>query len=139
MYFDLFYRKIENQTLTYNYYKNDASQYDQEHSLKIRRIYDLLPSYMENKVKRIKFKQIENIEDSNLLKYKDEFDYLINSGCVLGVKVISDPRFPLIESSSKNLIKLFFNDVGLLTNILYKNNIMAILNTEKRTKYWFGI
>ena len=30
-----------------------------------------MPSYMENKVKRIKFKQIENIEDSNLVKYKD--------------------------------------------------------------------
>ncbi len=53
--------------LTYNYYKDDASQYDEEHSLKIRRIYDLMPSYMENKVKRIKFKQIENIKDSSLL------------------------------------------------------------------------
>ena len=123
-------RTRENQTLTYNYYKDDASQYDQEHLLKIRRIYDIMPSYMENKVKRIKFKQIENIDDSNLLKYKDEFDYLINSGCALGVKAISDPRFPLIESSSKNLIKLYFNDVGLLTNILYKNNINAILNND---------
>lgn len=121
----------ENQALTYNYYKDDASQYDQEHLLKIRRIYDLIPSYMENKVKRIKFKQIENIEDSNLLKYKDEFDYLINSDCALGVKAVSDPRFPLIESSSKNLIKLYFNDVGILTNILYKNNIAAILNTDR--------
>ena len=121
----------ENQTLTYNYYKDDASQYDQEHSLKIRRIYDLMPSYMESKVKRIKYKQIENIEDSNYSKYRDEFDYLINSGCALGVKAISDPRFPLIESSSKNLIKLYFNDVGLLTNILYKHNISAILNNEK--------
>ena len=123
-------RTRENQTLTYNYYKDDASQYDQEHLLKIRRIYDIMPSYMENKVKRIKFKQIENIDDSNLLKYKDEFDYLINSGCALGVRAISDPRFPLIESSSKNLIKLYFNDVGLLTNILYKNNINAILNND---------
>lgn len=118
----------ENQTLTYNFYKDDASQYDDEHSLKIRRIYDMMPSYMENKVKRIKFKQIENKEDSNLKRYKDEFDYLINSGCALGVKAISNPTFPLIESSSKNLIKLYFNDVGILTNILYKNNINAILN-----------
>ena len=121
----------ENQTLTYNYYKDDASQYDEEHSLKIRRIYDLMPSYMENKVKRIKFKQIENIKDSSLLWYQDEFDYLINSGCALGVKAISDPRFPLIESTSKNLIKLYFNDVGILTNILYKHNIGAILYTDK--------
>lgn len=118
----------ENQTLTYNFYKDDASQYDNEHSLKIKRIYDMMPSYMENKVKRIKFKQIENKEDANLKKYEDEFDYLINSGCALGVKAISNPTFPLIESSSKNLIKLYFNDIGILTNILYKNNINAILN-----------
>ena len=124
-------RTRENQILTYNYYKDDASKYDYLHSLKIRRIYDIMPSYMENKVKRIKFKQIDNIEDSNFLKYKDEFDYLINSGCALGVKAVSDPRFPLIESSSKNLIKLYFNDVGILTNILYKNNINAILNCDK--------
>lgn len=118
----------ENQTLTYNFYKDDASQYDNEHSLKIKRIYDMMPSYMENKVKRIKFKQIENKEDANLKKYEDEFDYLINSGCALGVKAISNPTFPLIESSSKNLIKLYFNDIGILTNILYKNNINAVLN-----------
>ena len=120
----------QNQTLTYKYYQDDASQYDEIHSLKIRRIYELLPSYMENKVKRIKFKQIENIDDANLLKYKDEFEYLINSGCALNVKAVSDPRFPLIESSSKNLIKLYFNDVGILSNILYKNNISAILNSD---------
>lgn len=121
----------ENQTLTYSYYKDDASQYDEIHSLKIRRIYDILPLYMENKVKRILFKQIENKENANLLRYEDEFDYLINSGCVLGVKAVSNPKFPLIESNSKNLIKLYFNDVGILTNILYKNNIMAILNNDK--------
>ena len=121
----------ENQNLTYNYYKDDASQYDEEHSLKIRRIYDIMPSYMENKVKRIMFNQIEKNKEANLLKYKDEFDYLINSGCALGVKAIANPKFPLIESSSKNLIKLYFNDVGILTNILYKNNISAILSNEK--------
>lgn len=120
-----------NQTLTYNYYKDDAAQYDKEHTLKIRRIYELLPSYMENKVKRIKFKQIEGMDDSNLEKYSDEFDYLINSGCALGVKANANPKFPLLESTSKNLIKLYFNDVGILTNILYKNNISALMNVDK--------
>ena len=121
----------DNQKDTYTYYKDDASQYDEKHSLKIRRIYDIMPSYMENKVKRIQFKKIEDNRDANLIKYQDEFDYLINSGCALGVKAISDPRFPLIESSSKNLIKLYFNDVGILSNILYKNNISALLNNDK--------
>ena len=121
----------ENQETTLKYYKDDASQYDNEHSLKIRRIYDLMPSYMENKVKRIKITQIEGKKDYDLLKYQDEFDYLINSGCALNVKAISNPCFPLIESASKNLIKLYYNDVGILTNILYKNNIGAVLNNDK--------
>ena len=39
--------------------------------------------------------------------------------------------FPLIESSGKNLLKLYLNDVGILTDILYGNNIRAILDDEE--------
>ena len=39
--------------------------------------------------------------------------------------------FPLIESSGKNLLKLYLNDVGILTNILYKSNIRAVLDDQK--------
>jgi len=118
------------QSQVYEFYKDDASKYDEEHKLKIKSIYDSLPSYMENKVKRINFKSIENIRNANLLKYQDEFEYLISSGIAIPIKAVSNPIFPLIESSSKNLIKLFFNDIGLLTNVLYRNNINAILNND---------
>ena len=46
------------------------------------------------------------------------------------VKAVSNPVFPLIESVNKNLLKLYLNDVGLLTNILYRNNIRAVLDSE---------
>ena len=121
-------RNVQNDI--YSYYKDDASKYDEEHKLKIRTIYDYLPSYMENKVKRVKFKEIENTRNANLLKYQDEFEYLINSGISLGVKAISNPVYPLVESSCKNLIKLYYNDVGILSNILYRNNINAILDKD---------
>lgn len=124
------YTMRENQALTYKYYSDDAAKYDKEHSLKIRRIYDYLSSYMENKVKRIQFKKIEDAPKASMGRYQDEFDYLISSGCVLGAKAISNPVFPLCESASKNLIKLYYNDVGLLTNLLYKNNIDAVLNKD---------
>lgn len=114
-----------------NYYGIDASKYDIEHKLKIKRIYDLVPSNIENKVKRIQYTKIENNNDARYTNYIDEFDYLFSSGIVLNTKAISEPKFPLIQSSSKNLIKLYLNDVGLLTNILYKNNINAILNDQK--------
>ncbi len=122
-------RKI--QTDICNYYGDDASKYDREHKLKIKRIYDLIPSSLENKKKRIVVKDIEDIKGKRFSSYQDEFDYLINSGIALEVKALSTPVFPLIESSGKNLLKLYLNDVGLLTNILYKNNITAILNDER--------
>lgn len=113
-----------------NYYGADASKYDKEHKLKIKRIYDMVPSNIENKVKRIQYKKIENIDDVRYTKYIDEFDYLISSGIVLDTKAITEPKFPLIQSSSKNLIKLYMNDVGIFTNVLYQTNINAVLEDK---------
>ena len=117
----------------YEYYGKDASKYDLEHKLKIRKIYDLIPSNMENKKKRVIIKDIENIKGKTYSNYEDEFDYLINAGISLDVKAVSTPVFPLIQSSGKNLIKLYLNDVGLLTNILYGVNINAVLG-ERTSK-----
>lgn len=115
----------------HEYYGKDASKYDLEHKLKIRKIYDLIPSNMENKKKRVIIKDIENIKGKTYSNYEDEFDYLINAGISLDVKAVSTPVFPLIQSSGKNLIKLYLNDVGLLTNILYGVNINAVLDDKK--------
>lgn len=115
----------------HEYYGADASKYDKENRLKIRRIYDMIPSALENKKKRIVIKDIENIKGKTFAHYQDEFDYLINSGISLEVKAISTPVFPLIESSGKNLLKLYLNDVGILTSILYKNNIRAVMDDER--------
>lgn len=123
------YKMREIQSSIYQYYKDDASKYDGEHNLKIRMIYDFMPSYMESKVKRVKYNQIEGKKE-RFDKYQDEFNYLTNSGIALQVKAVSNAVFPLVESSSKNLIKLYYNDVGLLTNILYSKNINAILSKD---------
>ena len=122
-------RNIQNEI--HEYYGMDASKYDKENKLKIKRIYDLVPSTLENKKKRIVVKDIEGKKGKRFSDYEDEFDYLISAGITLDVKVISTPVFPLIESCTKNLLKLYLNDVGLLTNILYSTNINAIMSDEK--------
>lgn len=119
------------QSEIHDYYAADASKYDTDNKLKIRRIYDLIPSNMENKKKRIFVNQIEHTKGKTFKSYQDEFDYLISAGIALNVQAIATPVFPLIESGGKNLIKLYLNDVGLLTNILYRNNIRAVLDDEK--------
>lgn len=112
-------------------YRIDASQYDEEHKLKIRKIYDFIPSNLENKKKRIVYKKIEGKIGKTFSDYADEFEYLTNSGIALGVSAISNPRFPLAESDQKKLVKLYLNDVGLLTNLLYELNVNAVLQDIK--------
>ena len=122
-------RKVQKDV--HDLYRIDASQYDEERKLKIRRIYDLIPSNLENKKKRIVYQQIENKKGKHFADYADEFEYLTNSGVALDVLAISNPRFPLAESEQKRLIKLYLNDVGLLTYMLYGLNVNAVLQDIK--------
>ena len=114
----------------HDYYAADASKYDEEKKLKIRRIYDLIPSNMENKKTRVVAKRIEGKKGKRFGDYQDEFDYLVSAGIALNVRAISTPVFPLLESSGKNLLKLYLNDVGILTGLLYGNNIRAVLSDQ---------
>lgn len=111
-------------------YGVDASKYEEENNkrLKIRRIYDMIPSSLENKKKRIVIKDIEDKKWKRAEDYLEEFDYLIHSGVSLEVKAISTPTYPLLENSTKNLLKLYINDVGILSGIYYKNNIKAVMS-----------
>lgn len=121
----------EIQSEIHDYYSADASKYDTEKKLKIRKVYELIPSNMENKKKRVVAQSIENKRGKTFRDYSDEFEYLISAGIALNVQAISNPVFPLIESSGKNLLKLYLNDVGILTGILYGNNIRAVLDDNK--------
>lgn len=114
-------------------YGDDASKYEQNNgkTLLIRRIYDMIPSQMENKKKRIVAKNIRDVEGDRFSRYTEEFEYLISSGIALDVHAISNPKYPLAESVQKNLLKLYMNDVGMLTSQLYHNNLRPILSDEK--------
>lgn len=110
-------------------YGLDASKYEKESSrkLKILRIYEMIPSNLENKKKRVKVKDIEGKKGKRTSDYQDEFDYLVSSGVALEVDAISQPAYPLRQNAGKNLLKLYLNDCGLFTGILYGNDIRPVL------------
>lgn len=113
-------------------YKNDAAKYESEslRKLKIQRIYDMVPSNLEKVKKRIVAKDIELKKGKRMADYQDEFEYLISSGITLEVQAISKPSYPLVENSGKNLLKLYMSDIGLLTGILYHNDVQPIMNDK---------
>ena len=110
----------------YNLYREDASQYSQKEKLQIRRLYDLIPSNMENRKKRLRFNEVEEKRSKSARDYEDDIEYLISAGVALEVRAISNPTFPLISSAKKNLLKLYLNDVGLLSYVFFKHNVTAI-------------
>lgn len=111
-------------------YADDAAKYEMESSkkLKIQRIYKMIPSSLESSKKRIVIKDIEGKDGKRTTDYQDEFDYLLSSGIALETNAISQPTYPLIQNAGKNLLKLYLNDVGLFTSILYQNNIRPIID-----------
>lgn len=121
-------RSVQNEV--HDLYEVDCTKYEEEHSgkLKIRRIYQMIPSILENKKKRVVIKNIENKSWKRTDNYLEEFDYLISAGVALEVKAISKPSYPLIENSGKKLLKLYLNDVGILSSLYYRNNIKAIMD-----------
>lgn len=119
------------QTDITNFYKADAGKRDEARKLKIRRIYEMLPSVMQNVKKRIVVKDIEGIKGKRYANYVDEFDYMINSGISNEVKAVSTPVYPLCQTQDKNLLKLYMNDVGLLSNLLFRFNTKPILETVR--------
>ncbi|MCQ2264859.1 MAG: DUF4143 domain-containing protein, partial [Bacteroidales bacterium] len=113
----------------YTLYGADAAKYESESSrkLKIKRIYEMIPSNLENRKKRIKVKDIEGKTGKRTSDYQDEFEYLVSSGIALEVDAISQPAYPLVQNAGKNLLKLYMNDTGIFTGILYGNNIKPVL------------
>lgn len=123
-------REVQNAII--DLYKDDAAKYESEAEKKlyVRRIYDMIPSQMENKKKRVVVKDIQNKKGDRYNNYTEEFEYLTSAGIALDVHAISNPRYPLSESLQKNLLKLYLNDVGLLTSRLYGLSIKAVMESE---------
>lgn len=93
-------------------YKKDISRYDEKRSLKIKEVFDLIPSELNSKSKRFFIKDINAKARAEM--YENEFLWLKNAGVAIPVFNVDEPKLPLKLASSRNLFKLFSNDVGLL-------------------------
>jgi predicted AAA+ superfamily ATPase len=93
-------------------YRKDISQYDTRRQLRIKEVFDLIPSELNSKTKRFFIKSIN--EKARAEVYKNEFLWLKDAGVAIPVFNIEEPKAPLKLATSRNLFKLFSNDVGLL-------------------------
>ena len=110
-------------------YRRDISKYDPDHALRIREIYDLLPSELASENKR--FKLSGAVPDSRFSRIEDGFLWLKNAGVAIPAYCVEEPKPPLRLSEKRNLFKLFANDVGLLAAMYAEGIQLRILAGEK--------
>ena len=109
-------------------YRRDISKYDPDHALRIREIYDLLPSELASENKRFKLSGV--VPDSRFSRVEDGFLCLKNAGVAIPAYCVEEPKPPLRLSEKRNLFKLFANDVGLLAAMYAEGIQLRILAGE---------
>lgn len=137
-------------------YRKDISQYAQKESLKIKEIFDLVPSELGSNNKRFIFKSLNS--HAKFERYENSFLWLTDAGVAIPVYNVTEPKQPLKLSETRNIFKLFSNDVGLLSaqyadgiqlkilsgdsslNIgaVYENVIAEELLTHELTPYYYN-
>lgn len=110
-------------------YRKDISKYSKDDALKIKEIFDFLPSELNAKNKRFILKRLN--EKARYERYKDSFLWLKDAGVAIPTFNVEEPKEPLKLSVCRNLFKLFSNDVGLLCAQYAEGIQLRILGGDK--------
>ena len=115
-------------------YRRDISQYARrEDRLHIRSIYDLIPGELNNPNKRFTFSKIE--KNARFRTTAADFDWLAAANVAIPAYNVDEPKRPLKMSMERNLFKLFYSDVGLLTGSFLKSTSLDILDGVEDVNY----
>lgn len=126
-------RVIDTQREILRLYRKDIAQYDPQQKLYIEDIFNLIPPELNAKNKRFILKTLN--ENRRFSRYSDSFLWLAEAGVALPTYNVEEPKVPLLLSRSRNLFKLFQNDVGLLAAQYADGLQLRILNGDTALNY----
>lgn len=122
-------RVIENQKDILEQYRLDIAQYAEGNDkLKIKAIFDSIPSQLNDKNRRFMLNHID--ENGRQNRYADSFRWLSDAGVALPCYNVTEPHPPLQLNEKHNLFKLFLADTGLLCAACMENIQFSILNGD---------
>lgn len=114
-------------------YKRDIAQYDPKNKLYIENIFDLIPPELNAKNKRFIMKSLN--ESARFERYRNSFLWLKDAGVAIPVYNVEEPKVPLLLSKSRNLFKLFQNDIGLLAAQYAEGIQLRIITDDKNINF----
>ena len=109
-------------------YRRDISQYDAKNALRIKEIFDRIPSELNKQNRRFRFWGVLN--GSHFDRIENDFLWLKEAGVAIPSYNVELPCPPLELSRKRNLFKLFSNDVGLLAAMYMDGIQLKVLNGD---------
>lgn len=104
---------IKEQNTILELYRLDISKYTKDSDkLKVKAIFDSIPSQLNNKNRRFILTDID--KNGRQLRYQKSFLWLDAAGVALPCYNVTEPQPPLQLNAKHNLFKLYMGDVGLL-------------------------
>ena len=120
---------IARQTEILELYRLDIAQYAEGNDkIKIRAIFDSIPSQLNDKKRRFILSSLD--PNGRQLRYADSFNWLADAGVALPCYNVEEPQPPLRLNEKHNLFKLFMGDTGLLCAACMDNVQFEILNGD---------
>lgn len=114
-------------------YGRDITRYDPNNKLRITEIFRLIPPELNAKNKRFILKNLN--EHTKFERIQNSFLWLTKAGVAIPVYNVEEPKTPLLLARSRNLFKLFQNDIGLLA-CQYADNIqLRIINGDRNINF----
>ena len=114
-------------------YKRDIAKYDPYNKLYIEEIFNLIPPELNAKNKRFILKRLN--ENAKFERFENSSLWLKNAGVAIPVYNVEEPKVPLLLARSRNLLKLFLNDVGLLAAQYADGIQMRIIKGDKSINF----
>jgi Holliday junction resolvase-like predicted endonuclease len=120
---------IARQTEILELYRLDIAQYAEGNDkIKIRAIFDSIPSQLNDKKRRFVLSALD--PNGRQLRYADSFNWLADAGVALPCYNVDQPQPPLRLNEKHNLFKLFMGDTGLLCAACMDNVQFGLLNGD---------
>lgn len=109
-------------------YKADFSKRKEGNPLILELIYDRIPRRLREQNHRFVVGDIK--DGARTDDFEDDFYWLYKAGAIIPVYNAASPALPMEISTSQKLVKLFYNDVGLLTSSYGLSFAESYLNGE---------
>lgn len=100
-----------------NLYKNDLIKIDAQYHTICTRMWDLIPSMLSHHNTRFRFSSIDIRSESLLIQ--NSIEKILESKIVNYVPMCSEPRLGFKLTESTNNFKLYYNDIGLFTAVIF--------------------